>query len=434
MYRFDRALQANGSAEPMIFDVAANWTVVKSLLTCPGNGVQILFIARWLRHALLRYARAIKEPSRVIALARQFLRQPSRSSAHADHLHVRIGCAHDDLAEGCLTSARQTASSYATPHVQKRLPVLRRALGSEQAKRRAGAVYLLSLFADKRSLPQLRGVLDDPNFEVRGRAVDAIAKLDPKGAAEVIDRVLERESNAHVALIQMRALARLRATEFLAWRLRDPRVLPGDGVTVPEVMVRKVALELLAESDSLAAAGMVVPLLSDPVSAVRNQAHDTLGRIVNRSTADLVLQSAIRDMANDDIDERTPASLQWPLTPDDHVALWTRFLATIPASASRRDVALEGFQQRGLPIRTLSRRQLSYLATALSWESPYCHNAARLIARLVRYQPEVGRGAHSDPRGFWMPWLMRRKLIDPHLMAVTMRLHQDVVAELIADP
>ena len=426
LYSFDRSLQAPGAPEPMVFDVAANWTMVKAVISCPGPKIQNLFIANWLRYPLIRYARAIREPRELVYRAASMLRQPRRASAHSDHLHLRIACPDDDVAEGCVDRARAPESAIGqAASVRRRLGRIRAALKTGDAQARAAAAYLLGLYQDPAAVSSLRAALIDPAAPVRAAAVDALVRLAPAGAANHIAAALEVESLPEVATRQMGALQRLGAVELLAARLRDPRVLAGRGLDVPDVVIRRVALELLENSDSLAAATLVVPLLADPVPDVRERAHETLARIVNRSTTDLVLQFAAED-AGDGRDDGRSWSLRWPLTANDHVTLWTRFLAGVPATSTRHEVALDGFRMRGLPIDDLGDGDLSYLAVALGWERPYADNAARFISQVVKYAPEIGRGARSSPQRFWLPWLLRRHKINPMLMELTRQLGRDV--------
>lgn len=427
LYAFGRTLEASEEAnEPMIFDVAANWTLVKSLLACEDARIDKLFIARWLRAPLLRYARAIKEPRALIYRAAAVLRQPSRTSSHSDHLHLRIGCSDEDVAEGCMWRGRAPEEAIGELRaVRRRLPALRLALTSTDPKQRAGAAYLLGLYHDHASTPALAAALGDSWPEVRLRAVSALARMKAEGAAALLSAALDNERDPRVAVAQLRAFEQLGAIEQLAARLRDPRVLPGDNDAVPDVIVRKVALELLEESDSLAAAGMVVPLLADNTPSVREQAHRTLGRIVNRSTADLVLHFATED-AEQDARAGRPFQVHWPLTPADHVSLWSRFLATLPSDVTRNAVVLEGFRQRGLPLAELDRSGLSYLASALRWERPYRDNAARYISHIVDYEPEMGRGSRATPDRFWLPWLTRRRMINRDLVELVRGMELEV--------
>ncbi len=88
-----------------LFDVARNWSLVKALITHEGSQVQWLFIATWLRDALLEHARAQGEDAEIIERAEKILWQPTDSSPHSDHLHLRIYCPKTDMLEGCINGS-----------------------------------------------------------------------------------------------------------------------------------------------------------------------------------------------------------------------------------------------------------------------------------------------------------------------------------------
>ncbi len=411
LYHFDRKLMSTDSPEPIVFDVAANWTMIKALLQCPKKvSVQKLFIANWLRYPILRYARAIKESNEIRYAAAALLRQPRRTSPHSDHLHLRIGCATDDYAEGCLDRSRAPAAAIGGhSQVRRRLPSIRKALASEYADQRAGAAYLCGLYHDVASLPRIAAMLRDKAAPVRRRAVDALVTMHRPEYAEAIDVALGHETEAHVGLRMMRALTALNGEQFLAKRLEDRRALGGqDGrASVP---VRAMALQMLSESEDLRTAHAVVPLLADENPTVSAQAQRTLGRLLNRTTADLVLEYG-GGVAQDGV----TASI--PVEPIEQMALWQRFLQRIPTGMTRDQVVLDGFQRRGLPIAALDKGNLDGLAVALAWEAPYSDNAARVIARAIDYYPELGRGSRAHPHAFWMPFLARRRMIDRESVA-----------------
>lgn len=98
MHRFDENGKGPGD---LIFDVERNWLLVKALIYNPVARVQYIFVSEELKQHLLDFARASGEHKDTIALAEYLLRQPSDSSPHADHFHVRIMCATSDMAVGC---------------------------------------------------------------------------------------------------------------------------------------------------------------------------------------------------------------------------------------------------------------------------------------------------------------------------------------------
>ena len=94
-YRFDahgRSLEAGGRWR---FDVAANWRLVRSLLTNPHFDVQWLVLNEHLERLLLDHARSLGEPAELVTRAEQVIDRPAYANLHRNHLHVRILCPPD---------------------------------------------------------------------------------------------------------------------------------------------------------------------------------------------------------------------------------------------------------------------------------------------------------------------------------------------------
>ncbi len=82
-------------------DVDRTWLLVKALTSNEGAQVQWLFVARWLEALLIEHAQARGEDDELVWHAENLLRQPGDSSAHDDHIHMRIACTPPELATGC---------------------------------------------------------------------------------------------------------------------------------------------------------------------------------------------------------------------------------------------------------------------------------------------------------------------------------------------
>jgi penicillin-insensitive murein endopeptidase len=91
-----------GPYSPRWLDVPRTWALVRALLQDPYAEVQYLFCHEHIRQQLLAHARSIGEEESLIAEAEALLRQPSDSALHDDHLHLRVHCASDDRAYGCV--------------------------------------------------------------------------------------------------------------------------------------------------------------------------------------------------------------------------------------------------------------------------------------------------------------------------------------------
>jgi len=86
------------------FDVERNWWVVRTLVSSQEPAVQHVFVSSELRALLLQHAVKRGEDPEILYRARRVLRQPSDSSAHADHFHVRTFCSRVDRKGGCRDS------------------------------------------------------------------------------------------------------------------------------------------------------------------------------------------------------------------------------------------------------------------------------------------------------------------------------------------
>lgn len=85
----------------LVFDPARNWALVQALLEDPGATPQWLFVADHLRALLLAEGRRVAPPW-LVERAERVLVEPSDSSPHADHFHLRIYCGLAERLEGCL--------------------------------------------------------------------------------------------------------------------------------------------------------------------------------------------------------------------------------------------------------------------------------------------------------------------------------------------
>ena len=74
------------------FDDYRNWLLVQLWMKDTRAKIMYVFVASHLRQRLLRFASERPAFRDYVVRATQFLRQPSNSSPHDDHFHVRIAC------------------------------------------------------------------------------------------------------------------------------------------------------------------------------------------------------------------------------------------------------------------------------------------------------------------------------------------------------
>lgn len=98
----DAGVTSGNPPQPQRLDIAAMWTMIKTLVTHPDVQVQWVFIGRPIARLLLAHARRIREPQWLVERAVAVLHQPSDAQSHMDHLHVRIFCPPSDRPLGCI--------------------------------------------------------------------------------------------------------------------------------------------------------------------------------------------------------------------------------------------------------------------------------------------------------------------------------------------
>lgn len=427
LYHFNRRLQATDAPEPLEFDVPANWTLVKALVTgCQGAELQRLFIAAWLKAPLIEYAKQQKEDKAIIGRVASILAQPRRALPHNDHLHLRIACAADDVNEGCLDASRAPLAAVgAGSGVRARLPAIRKALVHGSPALRAGAAALLATYRDDEAAPILLKALVDPEPMVRRAAIAALVDLQPPGLADRLDAALDLESDPGVLTVGLRALAALDVWRVQR-RFQDQRVVtaPADSLDLPSVTVRRLAVELLSESGNLDVARATVPLLADADAGVRNAARYTLGRIALHRTEDVALALGSPLPAQGVALHGLGAGLhglvagaQAEIEAATEASLWHQFFERLPAGTDRETLALGGLQRQGYAVLGLDRSALPELVRALSAVGPVRDDAARFIEKIVQFRPVQGRGARSQPAAFWSEWLVQKRLIPAQVLA-----------------
>ena len=86
---------------PVRLDAARTWRLVRALVEDERAAVQRLFVAEHVRALLLTEAARVGAPAASIERAGDVMCEP-RSSAHDDHLHLRLFCSAEDLGRGCI--------------------------------------------------------------------------------------------------------------------------------------------------------------------------------------------------------------------------------------------------------------------------------------------------------------------------------------------
>lgn len=385
------------------FDVARNFALIRALLEDAQGRVQWIFLADFLKQRILRYGRRRHAPARLLRRMDAVVKQPSDSTSHADHLHVRVQCSVEDRLYGCLDmpplrpwihrGERAFAARVATLGALAGDP-------SPRVRRRA----LRALLAIR--APGLAGVLlealQDPARPVRTAAYAALKRLpvtDPgalddafAGVRRVL-RGLDAGAGQRAAdLLALLGLLRPERAAKLGRAILDPRQAARQA-TLGEAMasdpppeVRVAAVELVARAPSRAAALALRRWQEAADRRVRAAVHAALRAVTN--------QPIRGDLGAGRAAARARAQQGW-------ARFWRRHGDEPYLQWLRLGFEARGFRFRG---RMMSRRSIPELIRAVGHRDEVVSaNARRVLERLTgRAGPRGGTAQTRAQR--WRRW------------------------------
>ena len=133
-------------------DAPRTWRFVAALLELTGDAVQRIFIVEHVRSLLLKEAKRVHAPKALVQRFEDVTCQPG--APHDDHLHVRMFCTPQDIAEGCLDGVplypwrEQELAALGikpalapNPSREDRNAVKKRTTSPEQARKKAGPMH-----------------------------------------------------------------------------------------------------------------------------------------------------------------------------------------------------------------------------------------------------------------------------------------------------
>lgn len=276
-----------GESGRLQFDVARNWTLVRSLLTHERTDLQWLFISQPLKAKLLARAHRLGEPEWLIERARSVLHQPTAAPPHGDHLHIRIACPATDRILGCREYGPQWswASTHRRPLLARTLAISREITRTIEDGRFGDDLdaYLETLkelgspFTTEIALRQARRLVEDPPARSTDRHRATYHRM--------IELAAEHGAVSTTALIQVRQLLH-RSPALDGPKTREQlyailkRALlqnPAPGPNAPEMATQMLVVQLtdplMPASERALAARIIqhrptkklVPLLLDEV-------------------------------------------------------------------------------------------------------------------------------------------------------------------------
>lgn len=368
-------------------DVPRTWSMVAALASHERAAVQWLFVSNPVRERLLAYARRIGAPRELVARVAAVLHQPRGALPHDDHVHVRLYCAPEDVLEGCRDRGPERPDRPAVEAaLAERLAAVRRFTRDENPKRRAGAVELLRLLADRGSANDVIARLDDEVPAVRDVALRAARDLRLRRAIRPIADLLAHEGDPERRWNLIAALGAIggpEAGDVLVSRLEDmrPAARGGPFAASPSSVRRRAAI-LLAEMDAKGAVGPLVAALGrKPEPGFARQAESALRLLTNHAFPDR---------------EGAPLANAWR-------RWWQR-----NKRFGRERWLVEGFQNAGYRLQCLDRNGIPVLLDAIWDERPWItRNARRALSQLARQDTGSERWSRVDAFQYWKRWCVR---------------------------
>ena len=199
--------------QQIFFDTARNWAMIKAIITDPDVSVQWIFIANHLKHRLLAFAKEQKEPKDIVKKAAQVMWQPYGSSAHANHIHVRIYCPVDDIMAGCrdIGSNRPwyvDRTKLIEQRVAKLATILRGKAGIDVKKQIIVTLGALGTDSARRTVAS---VLNTRNTSLRRAAARVFLRWGiSQEVAMALPDILQKERDGLTALFLLYALKQYR--------------------------------------------------------------------------------------------------------------------------------------------------------------------------------------------------------------------------------
>lgn len=199
-FNFGEDLTARAQGAMVRFDVKRNLALVQALVEDPAARVQYIFVASWLKKALLEEGRKQGLSGQTLARLGEVMHQPTDSNPHADHYHLRLFCTVEDRLYGCAdrapprswvdpgdrehAEAVQKVSEILEMAEKRHEPLVLRALDRLAAMRANGAVE------------RIAGALADSRKKVRVRALETLENIGDPRAADAIVAVLKEVQDA----------------------------------------------------------------------------------------------------------------------------------------------------------------------------------------------------------------------------------------------
>jgi len=376
----------------LTFDPARNWTLVKALLDSKVAEVQYIFCADFLVQRMLDYAASQGVNARYLASLSGLLRQPRGTLPHDDHLHVRITCSDEDLAEGCrnIVGGRERTPASHSGYA-RRVKELFRILSDEKSlERRSAALRLLALLKVRHGQGKIYEALGDCEEPVCGAGVAALEAVEAKVRPGALVAVIKGTNDPDTVATAFRLLRRggSGAVRKVLPLLKDQRRLVRPHYFFEKsVIVRQQACYCLGWLGSKKVVKALLALLAeDDDAAVRGAALWAVRAIAGAS------------VFPDDVVDTRPTNLR---------KRWKRWARKHKEAgkALRREL-----RDLGYKVDKMDRKEIRELVRAVRDNADHVSmNSQRLLNKLLKKRIPINIKDRAHSHWLWRKQLKRLK-------------------------
>ena len=268
-------------------DLKRNLSLVRALVEDTKTPVQWIFVYRPLKEKILDYARRSKVPEDVLERLEAVMRQPSDSSPHKDHFHVRIFCSVHERLHGCQDRPPfHPWVNRGDEVVTERTKLLLRISRSSKASNRRAAIDKLRVIRAASATPRFIEALRDSERMVRRAAWAALRSLGTDDDVPGILGVLKESPDPKQASAFFSLLTHIRSSgvrDIAQTMLEKPETyLHPDAIRRGRKNFNLSAIEILRKSAKKAEASVLLPFLESKDAEIRHAAHQALRLITNQ--------------------------------------------------------------------------------------------------------------------------------------------------------
>ncbi len=282
--KFEKNLEARAQGQAVKFDVARNLALVQALVEDEEARVQYIFVAAWLKAALLAEGHRKGLPQKTLTRMAEVMHQPTDSNPHADHYHLRLFCSVEDRLHGCVN--RGPPRAWVDVGDKEHAEAAAKVAGVLQLKDKRheglviGALERLAAMMANSEVESIVKSLADERPRVRKAALESLEAIGDPKAADGIVAILPTVSDPAWAEKLFAAIPKLDGTALVGLAERviaDPgAMLHSKARKRAEPAIAASALAVLRDHGGPANVRPIIALLSHRDPGVKKAADAAL--------------------------------------------------------------------------------------------------------------------------------------------------------------